>query len=173
MTPKPTGRILPTADGVDIVLTRRIRGPVDDVWASITESDRTARWFGRWEGAAAVGSTVRVQMGFEQGAPWTDVRIETCAPPTHLAVTTLDDAGSWQLEIRLAADGEHTDLTFVQHRENTAGADDIGPGWEYYLDNLIASREDAPLPQFDDYFPSMQAYYTDQARNVPGSAAAN
>lgn len=170
MTPPPTGRIVPTDDGIDIVLTRHIRGSIEDVWASITESDRTARWFGRWAGDAAAGSSIRVQLGFEESAPWTDVRIEVCAPPNHLAVTTLDDAGSWHLEIRLAGRGEYTELTFVQHREDTTGAGEIGPGWEYYLDNLVASRNDAPLPSFDDYFPSMQAYYEEQARAIAGSA---
>lgn len=173
MTPQPTGRIVRTEDGIDIVLTRRIHGSVEDVWASITESERTERWFGRWEGAAAVGSSIRVRMGFEEGAPWSDIRIDTCSPPEHLAVTTLDESGSWHLEIRLAGHGRHTELTFVQHREDTTGADDIGPGWEYYLDNLVASRDGVPLPNFADYFPSMQSYYADQARNIPGAATAH
>ena len=171
MTPQPTGRILTTADGVDLVLTRLIRGTIEDVWASITESDRTARWFGRWEGDAAPGSTVRVQLGFEEGTPWSDARIETCYPPEHLAITTIDAAGDWHLEVRLAAHGDHTELTFVQHRENTDGAGDIGPGWEYYLDNLVASREGWALPTFEDYYPAMQPYYLDQASALPGPAA--
>ena len=115
------------------------------------------------------GSTIRVQLGFEEGAPWSDARIETCDPPGHLAITTLDAAGNWYLEVTLAANGDHTALTFVQHRENTDGAAEIGPGWEYYLDNLIASRDGRSLPQFEDYFPSMQQYYLDQAEQLPGS----
>jgi len=170
MTLQPTGRILPTADGVDLVLTRLIRGTVDDVWASITESERTARWFGRWEGDAAPGSTVRVQLGFEEGTPWSDARIETCDPPQHLAITTLDESGSWHLEITLSAQEEKTTLTFVQHLKNADGAGDIGPGWEYYLDNLIASREGTALPKFDDYYPSMQYHYLDQAGRLPESS---
>ncbi len=169
MTPVPTGRILETADGVDLVLTRLIRGSIDDVWASITESERTARWFGRWEGDAAPGSTVRVQLGFEEGSPWADARIESCEPPEHLAITTIDAAGNWHLDVRLSATaGERTELTFVQHRENTDGVGDIGAGWEYYLDNLIASREGTTLPQFADYFPAMQDYYLDQAGKLAG-----
>jgi hypothetical protein len=35
----------------------------------------------------------------------------------------------------------------------------VGPGWEYYLDNLVASRDGAPLPDFDDYYPAQAAYY--------------
>ena len=72
-------------------------------------------------------------------------------------------------DVALSAHGDHTELTFVQHRENTDGAGEIGPGWEYYLDNLIASREGLSLPRFEDYFPSMQRYYLDQAEQLPGS----
>lgn len=163
MTPVPTGRVLLTANGVDLVLTRRIRGTVEDVWASVTESDRTARWFGKWEGDPAPGAMIRVQLGFEEGEPWSNVRIETCDPPEHLELTVVDAAGEWYLEIRLASRGDHTDLTFVQHRENTDGVGEIGPGWEYYLDNLVASREGTPLPSFDDYYPAMLEYFTEQA----------
>ena len=158
----PTGRLVPAADGLDLVLTRRISGSVDDVWASVTESERTARWFGRWEGPTGAGSAIRVQMTFEDGADWSDAIIEACEPPHRLALSVGDGAGSWSLEIRLADDGDHTDLTFLQHRLTTDSVGDIGPGWEYYLDQLIASRESRPLPSFDDYHPSMSAHFTDQ-----------
>ena len=162
MTPTPNGRLLTTTDGLDLVLTRRIRGGIDDVWASITESERTTRWFGRWEGPTGSGAAIRVQMTFEEGAGWSDAVIESCEPPHRLALAVSDEAGGWFIEVRLAAAGEHTDLTFVQHRLGADGVGDIGPGWEYYLDQLIASRESQPLPSFDDYHPSMSAYYTDQ-----------
>jgi uncharacterized protein YndB with AHSA1/START domain len=163
MNPIPTGRLVPTADGLDLVLNRRIKGSIDDVWASVTESERTARWFARWEGAAGPGAAIRVQMTHEERAPWTDATIQSCDPPHQLAVSVSDAGGGWLLEIRLAGDGEHTDLTFLQHRLDAAGAGDIGPGWEYYLDMLIASRDSRPLPSFDDYHPSMSAHFTDQA----------
>lgn len=108
-------------------------------------------------------------MGFEKGAPWSDARIETCDPPEHPAITTLDAAGNWYLDVAPAAHGDHTELTFVQHRENTDGAGEIGPGWEYYLDNLIAGRDGTALPSFEDYYPSMQQHYLDQAGQLPGS----
>lgn len=168
MAPPPTGRILRTDDGVDLVLTRIIRGSIGDVWASISDSECTARWFGRWEGGAGTGSKIRLQLGFEQDAPWSDARIDTCRPPGHLAITTLDAGGEWRLEIRLSIrDDDHTELTFVQHLENTEGAGEIGPGWEYYLDNLIASRDGTDMPNFEDYFPSMQPHYLDQASKIP------
>lgn len=52
-SPPPTGRLFPAADGTDLVVSRTFRAPIEDVWASVTESDRTARWFGAWQGDAA------------------------------------------------------------------------------------------------------------------------
>ncbi|MFI7575428.1 hypothetical protein [Micromonospora sp. NPDC049497] len=53
MTTTPGGRLVRTGKGTDLVLTRRFRAPATDVWASITDPERSARWFGRWEGDAA------------------------------------------------------------------------------------------------------------------------
>jgi hypothetical protein len=47
----------------------------------------------------------------------------------------------------------------VQHLDPDVDISNVGPGWEYYLDLLVASRDDRPLPAFDDYFPAQQAYY--------------
>ena len=162
MNTTPTGRLVRTPEGLDIVLTRSIRGSISDVWASVTESERTARWFGRWQGDATPGATIRVQMAFEEGDAWSDARIDSCDPPRHLALSV----GDWHLEIALEEQAETTELTFVQHRENTDGAGEIGPGWEYYLDNLIASRDGAPLPDFNDYYPAMQEHYLQQAASA-------
>jgi hypothetical protein len=107
---------------------------------------------------------IRVQMGFEEGQPWTDVRVDFCDPPHRLGLTTVDpEGGDWQMEVSLAERGDLTELTFVHHRDTVAGAGEIGPGWEYYLDNLLASRSGDPLPVFDDYYPSMQEHYEKQA----------
>ena len=170
MTINPTGRILQRLGGVDIVITRLIRGTVDDVWASVTESERTARWIGRWEGEAAPGNTIRVQWTFEEGAAWTDARIESCTAPTFLSLTVGDAADPWLLDLTLIDRGELTELTLTQHRADAGGAGEIGPGWEYYLDNLIASRENTALPDFDDYYPELKSYFEDQAQVVNASS---
>jgi uncharacterized protein YndB with AHSA1/START domain len=67
--PTPTGRIVRTAEGRDLVLTRSFRAPIEDVWASITESERTARWFASWSGEPGPGRTIRYRLSFEEGTP--------------------------------------------------------------------------------------------------------
>ncbi len=155
MIPKPTGFLR----GNDLILTRTFRAPIEDVWASVTEPESTARWFGRWEGEGRVGSSVRLQMLFEEGQPWTNVTIELCEAPRHLVVTTKDDSGDWRIELTLTQRGESTELCFVHHLTDPKLAEHAGPGWEYYLDMLVAARAGEPLPAFGDYYPALRAHY--------------
>jgi uncharacterized protein YndB with AHSA1/START domain len=155
MTLTPTGRLL----GRDLVLTRTFRAPVEDVWASLTESDRTARWYGPWRGDAAPGGKIEVQLVQEEGQPWETMTIDACEPPHRLALSAVNDHGSWHLSLELTASAGVTELRFTQHLTDTGGVGEFGPGWEFYLDALVASREGGPAPVFDDYYPSMKAYY--------------
>jgi uncharacterized protein YndB with AHSA1/START domain len=159
MTPTPTGRLVPGTDGQDLVLTRTFKAPIEDVWASITEPERTARWFASWSGEAGPGKTIRVRLMFEEGEPESDMTIDACEPPTHLAVTSIDEQGAWRMEASLSESDGVTTLTFVQHLAPDAPIAAVGPGWEYYLDMLVASRAGEPLPDFDDYYPAQAAYY--------------
>lgn len=160
MTPTPTGSLLPGPDGHDLVLTRTFRAPIEDVWASITEPERTARWFATWHGDAGPGKTIRYRLTHEgDDAPESDMLIEACEAPRHLAVRTVDEHGTWRLEARLDEEAGGTVLTLVHHLEPGTDVGSIGPGWEFYLDMLVASRNGEPLPDFDDYYPAQKGYY--------------
>jgi len=162
MIAHPTGRVLLTASGADLVIERSFRAPVEDVWNSIVEPDSMARWFGRWSGDAGPGKYVTLQLGFEKDAPPSQVLIEGCRPPAHLAVRLKDDHGDWRLELTLEQHGDSTRLRFVQHLADPALAGDAGPGWEYYLDMLVAARSGQPLPDFADYYPAQREYFASQ-----------
>jgi uncharacterized protein YndB with AHSA1/START domain len=159
----PTGEVVATPSGVDLVLTRVYRAPIADVWASLTEPERTARWFGPWRGRPGAGRTIQVRMAFEEGEPWSDVLIESCTPPTHLAVVFTDpqpdgDGGS-RLELRLSEVDGATTLRFTDHRGTTEALGDYGCGWEWYLDGLTAHREGHAWPAFDAYYPALKGPY--------------
>jgi uncharacterized protein YndB with AHSA1/START domain len=159
MTPPPTGRLFRTDAGSDLVLTRDFRAPIEDVWASVTESDRTARWFGPWEGDPGPGRTIKVQMVHEEQAPWMDLRIDACEPPRRLALSATDEFGDWRIELLLSEADGSTRLRLVQHLDTLDNLGEIGPGWEYYLDMLVAARDGSPVPDFDAYFPAMKPYF--------------
>ncbi|WP_406279619.1 SRPBCC family protein [Nocardia sp. NBC_00881] len=162
MTKRPTGRLFPAEAGKDLVLIRTYRAPIGDVWASVTESDRTARWFGPWVGEPGPGRTIKVQMAFEDDQPWMELHIDACEPPHRLAMSAIDDAGAWRLEVVLAEVADITELRFSHHLPTDteiAQLPQVGPGWEYYLDMLEAARSGTDRPDFGEYYPAMQQYY--------------
>lgn len=159
MSPTPTGSLLRTPEGWDLVIVRTFRAPIEDVWASITEPERTARWFGPWEGEGGPGKTIRFRMIFEQGDTWGEMTIGVCDPPRHLSVLAVDDYGRWHLEAHLSHQDGITEMRFTQHLDEGVDVGSVGPGWEYYLDNLVASREGTTLPDFNDYYPAQKEYY--------------
>ncbi|WP_033288793.1 SRPBCC family protein [Amycolatopsis jejuensis] len=159
----PTARVHHLAEGVDLVLPRTFRASIEDVWAAITEPERTARWFGPWEGEGAPGRTIQVRMLFEEGEPWYPLRIDACEPPRRLAVSSTDESGGWRMELRLVSHGETTELQLVHHLDSIDPIPDAGPGWEYYLDLLMAAFEGTPQPDFADYHPALVPYFQELA----------
>jgi len=169
MTSPPSGRVVVTADGSDLVVSRTFRASIEDVWASVTEPERTARWFGTWKGEAAPGRMIKVQMGFEEQAPWLDKRIDVCEPPRHLALS--DESGGMRIELLLSHRDGDTELRLVHHLDPADDVGAYGPGWEYYLDALVAARDDLPAPSFDDYYPAMQGHYETLAAQADRAGA--
>ncbi|MGW1544107.1 SRPBCC family protein [Streptomyces sp. NPDC002309] len=159
MTLDPSGQLVPTATGHDLILTRTYRASADDVWASVTEPERTARWFGPWRGEGAPGRTIEVQMAFEESDDWIPVRVDACEAPHRLAVSTQAESGSWSLELLVAESDGVTELRLIHHLTSTEHLGETGPGWEYYLDMLTAARTGGPRPDFADYYPAQKAYF--------------
>lgn len=157
MSPTPNGHLHRTPNGLDLTLRRHLNAPIASVWRSVTDPEATAGWYGTWEGEGGVGKVVRVQLAFEKDRPWYEARIDACEPHRHLALTWQDSG--WVLSITLHDVDGGTDLVFVHHKLDPTMAPDVGPGWEYYLDNLAAYRDGRPLPIFADYYPQQEAYY--------------
>jgi uncharacterized protein YndB with AHSA1/START domain len=155
-----TGRLEITADGARLVLERTFRAPIADVWAAVTEPERMARWIGTWTGDSASGAVTFV-MTAEEGAEPEDVEIRECDPPYTLRVTTRQGDGQWHLELELSEVDGVTTLRFLQPGVDPAQAEDIGPGWEYYLDRLVAAEtgRDVAAIDFDDYYPAQAEHY--------------
>lgn len=160
--PTPTGQLRLRTDGATIEFTRTYRAPIGDVWASVTESDRLARWFGFFDGdpeAGFVNLTLNAE-GEENMIP-TRFDIERCEPPHVLQVHTVDDAGTWDLIVELSETDGVTTLTLSQIINDPTIIDSTGPGWEYYLDRLSAvlAGTDPAAIDFDDYYPAQREYY--------------
>ena len=163
-TASPTGHHERRGDAPYLVFERTFSAPADAVWAAITEPGRLERWIGTWTGDPAAG-----QVAFRMTAEGDDVPEETiwvdeCERPSRLVMrsVTPDDASAvWRWEVTLAEADGVTTLRFAQEVTNPEIAESVGPGWDYYLDRLVAAETggDVAAVDFDDYYPAFAAHY--------------
>jgi uncharacterized protein YndB with AHSA1/START domain len=165
MTPTPNGRLESLDGRLTLFVTRTFAAPIDDVWASITEPARLERWLGSWRGDPTTGM-VLFRMGFEgEGAAEDEMLIRECDPPRRLAVDSRVGEEWWALEADLSEADGVTTLVFSQPGLDPEAAPSVGPGWEYYLDRLVAAETGGDLASMDwerDYYPAMAEHYQAQ-----------
>ena len=172
MSAPPTGRIVRTESGIELVIERTFRAPIEDVWRSITEPERMNRWIGTWEGEAGPGKRVMFTMTAEGDAVPEETLIHRCDPPTHLAVESSVGGMSWPMQVDLSEANGVTTLVFQQSIDpGDEHASSYGPGWEYYLDRLATIHAGADFADWDDYYPAQVPYWEAQLRQANGSTA--
>jgi uncharacterized protein YndB with AHSA1/START domain len=137
--------------GRRLVFRRSWPDPAAEVWAALTEPERSERWIGRYEGATGAGAEGTFTMTAEEGTPTERVRIEECDPPRRLVLRWLDEA-AWTIELDLAEAGGRTTLTFTQVFPAGTDVGDAAAGWHWYLDRLDAVVTGADLPTDWDAF---------------------
>lgn len=99
--------------------------------------------------------------------------IVACDPPRLLSVRLVDDVGTWNLVATLSESAHVTTVTLTQIVDDPKMIENTGPGWEYYLDRLVATQTgaDPAAVVFADYYPAQRDYYlaiADQAyRHTP------
>jgi len=161
MSIEPTGRI-ETRDGVRrLIIERTLAAPIEEVWAAVTEPARLERWIGTWTGDPDEGRVTFRMTAEGADAPEETIEIRECVPPRRLAVSS-----QWDLELDLAEHDTGTSLVFTQPGIDPVEAESVGPGWEYYLDRLVAVVTGADVSGIDfdgDYYPAMLEHYRSQA----------
>ncbi|MCU1634899.1 MAG: hypothetical protein JWQ68_138 [Cryobacterium sp.] len=168
MSAKPTGRFVHRQDGLYLMHDRLFAAPVVDVWASVSRPAELQKWIGTYTGSPATGA-VKFLMSAEPDAVWEYVTILECRAPHRFMgdVGTGDDA--WRVLLHLVEGDRMTNLTLGQRLRSAAEAATVGPGWDYYLDRLVAARAGTPLPQWEHYYPAHAQYYKDLV--VPSTSA--
>lgn len=171
MTAKPTGHYALKPDGLYLQFDRLFHAPIEDVWFSLTNATAMQAWIGTYTGRPATGGvrfmmTAEVELGAEP--EWEDVAILECAPPHRF----LADSGSGPTAMRvfchLVEGGGMTTLTLANRLQSPADAASMGPGWDWYLDRLVAARARREMPAWETYYPAFSPYYRDL--HVPAAA---
>lgn len=162
MNVEPTGRLRRTDGRLVLFVDRTFAAPIEDVWAAITEPDRLARWIGTWSGDPASGSVLFAMTAEGQEPPGDAMEIRACDPPHRLAVTSQVGQDRWYLDVELSESDGVTTLSFHQADVPEHDAASVGPGWEYYLDRLVAAETGGDVGAVDferDYYPAMAGHY--------------
>jgi uncharacterized protein YndB with AHSA1/START domain len=159
----PVGRREQRDGRPTLVLERTFRAPVADVWAAVTEPERLVRWIGTWSGDPASGAVMFRMTAEGDDVAAEAVTIHECRPPERLELSianSAEESGHWHLELDLSEAAGVTTLTFAQRLHDPALAKDVGPGWEYYLDRLVAAHTggDVAAVAWPDY-EGMATYY--------------
>ncbi len=133
----PTVRMVRTADGRGAVRMDDLYDTdVDDLWSSLTEAPRLARWIAEVEGDLCLGGDFRAS--FTSG--WTGTgRVTVCDPPRRLMVTMSpgqDD--ETVIEAVLVVHGDRTRLVLEERGLPVDELPAHGAGWQAHVEDLSA-----------------------------------
>jgi len=131
-------------------LRRTYPVPVDDVWAALTVSARTAAWIGTFTGPGPQYEFVltgEVDAGGEIAPPVT-LTVHECVPGSRLVVEIPQGDTAWTMAVDLAPAGSGTDLTLFQAPPPGFDPVDVEAGWAWYLDRLGAVLTGAAMPEW-------------------------
>lgn len=160
--PKLDGEIV---DERTVRFQRLLPGPVERVWAYLTESDKRAKWFAGGDMELRAGGTAELYFRHANftrpgetpppelaqavnGLAFT-VRITRCEPPHVLAYAWGDADDESEVEFELAARGDDVLLTLTHRGLHTRAAmADVSGGWHLHLTWLAHELAGTEPPRF-------------------------
>lgn len=167
MTLKATGRRA-EIDGFDsLVVPRSFAQDIATVWTALTDPEALTPWIGTWEGDPASGSVTFRMLHEGAEHPGEVFTINSCQAPHHLAMTSVTNGEppmTWNIVLNLSAEGDGCHLEFAQSVPDPSWGEGMGPGWEYYLDRLVASVNGGDIGAID--FETYQAELTPAYREI-------
>ncbi len=171
-----------TAPG-EIRLERLLPGPIERVWAYLTEPEKRARWLASGPMELSVGGKVGLFFkhselpGSGADAPPAKYAMMTdgahqpcvitrCEPPRTLAYTWGDDGS--EVTFELIPLGKQIRLTVIHRRLPDGDAMlSTASGWHAHLDLLIAELSSTPHPSFWPNHTALEALYARELATVP------
>jgi uncharacterized protein YndB with AHSA1/START domain len=140
------------------MMDRLFPAPVMDVWASLTRPAELEKWIGTYSGSPRTGA-VKFLMTAEEDADWEYVTILECQAPHRFKADFGTGDEAWRALFHLVQGENLTTLTLGQRLRAATQVATIGPGWDYYLDRLVAARAGRPMPKWEDYYPALVRHY--------------
>lgn len=159
-----------------LTIQRVLPGPVERVWAYLTESDKRRQWLAAGEMELKAGASFTLTWrNDELTTPpgkrpegWSaensmESRVIAVDPPTHLAITF---GKSGEVTFDLEPKGDKVLLTLV-HRNLAERPDllNVAGGWHAHLDILVARVSSTDAPPFWDHWARLREDYD---KRLPG-----
>ena len=147
------GTIETRDDGTRVLrYERRLRHPIDRVWAAITEPDQIEAWLARAELDAVEGGRVRLEWlnTDENGDPYGPVAVGTVTrvDPPRLIEYDVDVHGRLTWELRPEGDETHLTFTAASKVPDDQLASTLA-GWHVHLDFLEEALDGARVDWTD------------------------
>lgn len=158
-----TGSYGVLSEPATLTIERVLPGPIERVWAYLTESDLRRKWLASGDMQMKVGSTVDfVWRNDELSDPpgkrppnfpedhRMQCQITELDPPHKLAITWGSTGG---VTFKLKAQGKDVLLTLIHHRiPERSILLNVSAGWHMHLDILVArARGEEPQPFWDGW----------------------
>jgi uncharacterized protein YndB with AHSA1/START domain len=139
-------------------LERLLPGPIDRIWAYLTESEKRAKWLAGGPMELRVGGRAELQFRHadlsaektpperfksKDGGQILECRILACDPPRLLSYTWGTDWGDVTFE--LTPQGKNVLLVVTHSRLGTKGMVTVAAGWHAHL-GILAERLDGREP---------------------------
>jgi uncharacterized protein YndB with AHSA1/START domain len=136
--------------GYEIVFVRRLKKPIDKVWAALTVPERIADWFTDMRFIPELRLGARVELRFPDDDPpyeMTNGEVVAFEPP-RLFAWTWGDEGHPNSVVRcqLEPEGDGCILTFSQSGMGTRYLTGSAAGWHVFLDGLEGATEGVRTP---------------------------
>ena len=131
---------LRAVDGKGVVrMEDRFAAAIDELWATLTDPRRLARWLGEVAGDLRLGGEYHFRF-FSSGSEGAG-RVEACEPPRRLLVVFKDDDAPFDevIEAMLTAEGEHTLLVVEERGMPLDQLAAYGAGIQIHVEDLAAS----------------------------------
>jgi uncharacterized protein YndB with AHSA1/START domain len=146
----PNGVIRETDDGYDVIFVRRLRKPIEKVWAALTVPERIADWFAEMRFTPELRLGARVELRFpDDHPPYEITKGEVVAfdPPRLFAWSWPEtDHPNSVVRCELEPDGDGCVLTFSQSGMGTMHVIGTASGWQVFLDGLEGAAEGVRTP---------------------------
>lgn len=147
-------------------MERLLPGPIDRVWAYLTESEKRAKWLAAGTMATEVGGTVSLLFKHENLTPFEDDLPPNYNPcgeghsmqgtiivydePSRLTYTWgEDDNSESEVTFELSEEGDKVKLVLTHKRlASIEEINSVAPGWHTHLDILAANLADKTPKRF-------------------------